>query len=149
MVFEDHALDYQEESLPWQRVPAGQAELIEGLPLSLVSECRLHHLDHQAEEALQQLAWLAIGGRRFSLYVEAAARLGSDHWMPSEALAESALRGGRRELTVEVFRVADQPGFHKRHLRQRCLVLTGVDLDDEGHDPRPKLRAVEPPGDQP
>src|SRR5204862_298201 len=31
------------------------------------------------------------------------ARLGSDHWQEIEALAESALRSGRRELAVEVF----------------------------------------------
>ncbi len=128
-VFEDCALDYQAETLPWRGVPAGHAELIEGL--------------------LQQLAWLAVGGRRFSRYVEAAARLGSDHWMPIEAMAESALRSGRRELAVEVFRAADRPGFHQRHLRQRCLALTGADIDDEGHDPRPTLRVVESPGGHP
>ncbi|MHB1613135.1 MAG: hypothetical protein ACYCXA_08710 [Actinomycetes bacterium] len=142
VVFEDYALDYQEEALPWRRVPAGHAELIEGFLLSLASECRSHYLDYQAEEALQQLAWLAVGGRRFSRYVDAAARLGSDHWMPIEAMAESALRSGHRELAVEVFRAADRPGHHQEHLRQRCLVLTGVDIDDEEHDPRPKLRAV-------
>lgn len=148
-VFEDYALDYQEETLPWRRVPAGHAELIEGLLLDLAAECRSHYLDYQAEEALQQLAWLAVGGRRFSRYVEAAARLGSDHWMPIEAMAESALHSGRQELAVEVFRAADRPGFHQRHLRQRCLALTGVDIDDEGHDPRPTLRVVESPGGHP
>jgi len=149
VVFEDYALDYQEETLPWQGVPAGHAELIEGFLLDLAAECRSHYLDYQAEEALQQLAWLAVGGRRFSRYVEAAARLGSDHWMPIETMAESALRSGRQEVAVEVFRAADRPGFHQRHLRQRCLALTGVDIDDEGHDPRPKLRVVEPLGDHP
>ena len=148
-VFEDYALDYQEETLPWRGVPAGHAELIEGLLLDLAAECRSHYLNYQAEEALQQLAWLAVGGRRFSRYVEAAARLGSDHWMPIEAMAESALRSGRQELAVEVFRAADHPGFHQRHLRPRCLALTGVDIDDEGHDPRPTLRVVESPGGHP
>jgi len=148
-VFEDYALNYQEETLPWRGVPAGHAELIEGLLLDLAAECRSHYLDYQAEEALQQLAWLAVGGRRFSRYVEAAARLGSDHWMPIEAMAESALRPGRQELAVEVFRAADRPGFHQRHLRQRCLALTGVDIDDEGHDPRPTLRVVESSGGHP
>lgn len=115
VVFEDYALDCQEETLPWRGVPAGHAELIEGLVLDLVAECRSHYLDYQAEEALQQLAWLAVGGRRFNRYVEAAAR----------------------------------PGFHQRHLRQRCLALTGVDIDDEGHDPRPTLRVVERSGGHP
>ena len=101
-----------------------------------------HYLDYQAEEALQQLAWLAVAGRHFSRYVETATRLGSDTGCPSMAMAESALRSGRRELAVEVFRAADRPGFHQQHLRQRCLALTGVDIDDEQHDPRPTLRVV-------
>lgn len=42
---------------------------------------------------------------------------------------------------------ADHPGRHRQHLRRRCRVLTGVDVDE--HDPRPKLRVVEPPGDHP
>ena len=149
VVFEPYAVDHQEETLPWRQVPAGQAELIEGLLLDLAAECRSHYLDCQTEEALQQLAWLAVAGRRFSRYVDAAARLGSDHWMPIEAMAESALRSGRQELAVEVFRAADRPGFHQRHLRQRCLALAGVDIDDERHDPRPKLRVVGPPGGHP
>ncbi len=148
VVFEDYGLDYEEETLPWLRVPAGQAELIEGFLLSLASECRSHYLDYQAEKALQQLAWLALAGRRFSRYVEAAARLGSDHWKPIEAMAESALRSERRELAVEVFRAADRPGFHQQHLRRRCLALTGVDIDDEREGPRPKPRVVPGPGDR-
>lgn len=142
VVFEPYALDYKEETLPWQRVPAGQVELIEGYLLSLDSECRSHYLDYQAEEALQQLAWLAVAGRRFSQYVDTATRLGSEHWMPIEAMAESALRSGRRELAVEVFRAADRPGFHRRRLQQRCLALTGADISDETHDHRPNLRVV-------
>ena len=66
VVFEPYALDHQEETLPWRRVPAGQAELIEGYLLSLAAECRTNYLDYQAEEALQQLAWLAVAGRRFT-----------------------------------------------------------------------------------
>ncbi len=41
---------YQEETLPWQGgVPAGHAELIEGLLLRLAAECRSRYLDYQAE----------------------------------------------------------------------------------------------------
>jgi hypothetical protein len=142
VVFEPYALDHKEETLPWRRVPAGQAELIEGFLLDLAAECRSHYLEYQAEEALQQLAWLAVAGRGFTRYVEAATRLGSEHWMPIEAMAESALRSGRRELAVDVFRAADRPGFHQHHLRRRCLTLTGVDIDDEHRNPRPNLRVV-------
>ena len=58
--------------------------------------------------------------------------------MPIVALAESAAAGGRNELAIEVFRSADQPGMHRDHLRDRCLKLTGIRLDD----PQPPLRLV-------
>ena len=146
VVFEPYALDHKEQTLPWRRVPAGQAELIAGYLLNLASECRRNYLDGQAEEALQQLAWLAVAGRRFAKYVDAATRLGSEQWMPIEAMAESALRAGRRELAVEVFRAADRPGFHQEHLRRRCQALTGVDIGDEDHVAQPKLHIVPSPG---
>jgi len=145
VVFEPYALEHQEETLPWRRVPGGQAELIAGYLLNLASECRTNYLDFQAEEALQQLAWIDVAGRRFDQYVDAATRLGSEHWMPIEAMAESAVRSGRRELALEVFRAADRPGFHQEHLRRRCLALTGVDIGDENHVLQPKLRVVRSP----
>ena len=146
VVFEPYALGHEEETLPWRRVTAGQAGLIEGCLLSLASECRTNHLDDQADEALQGLAWLAVAGRRFGQYVDAATRLGSEHWMPIEAMAESALRSGRWELALEVFRAADRPGFHQEHLRQRCRTLTGVDIGDEDHVAPPKRHVLGGPG---
>jgi hypothetical protein len=142
VVFEDYALDYEEETLPWARVPAGQAGLVERLLLSLEAECRTRYLDYQAEEARRQLAWLAVARRRFGRYVEAASRLGTDHWREIEALAESALRSGRRELAVEVFRAADRPGWHQKLLRERCLELTGIDLGSGERGDRPPLALV-------
>jgi hypothetical protein len=143
VVFEDYGLGYKEQTLPWTHVPARQPKMIEGFLVSLESDCRTSYLDYPAGEALQQLAWLAVAGRQFSRYVDAADRLGTDHWQEIEALAESALGSNRRELAVEVFRAADRPGWHQRHLRDRCRVLTGVDLTDE--EVRPKLRVVESP----
>jgi hypothetical protein len=142
VVFEEYALDYEEETLPWARMPAGQAGLVERLLLSLEAECRMHYLDYQVERAQQQLAWLAVARRRFRRYVEAASRLGTDHWREIEALAGSALRAGRRELAVEVFRAADRPGWHQRRLRERCLELTGIDLGSGERGDRPPLAPV-------
>ncbi len=88
------------------------------------------------DEAVQLVAWLHIAGRQYSRYAGAAHRLGSDHWIPIVALAESAA-AGRTELAIEVFRAADQLGMHRDHLRQRCLKLTAC-LDD----PAPPLRVV-------
>lgn len=142
LVFEDYALGFEEETLPWFRVPSGQAELIESLLLGLEAECRGHHLDNPADEALCQLAWLAVARRRFTRYADVAARLGTDHWREVQALAESALRSNRRELAVEVFRAADRPGWHQKLLRERCLALTGINISSARN--RPSLRVVEP-----
>ncbi len=94
-----------------------------------------------ADQALEQLAWLAVAGRRFTRYVEGASRLGTDHWREVEALATSALRSKRRDLAVEVFRAADRPGRHQKLLRERCASLTGVVIGEAGGD-RPSLRVV-------
>ena len=131
LVSEVYALTHQHETLPFQRVLAGQAELIEAILLGLAEEWRAAYHDYQANEALELVAWLHLAGHRYTRYADAAARLGSDHWIPIVALAESATRAGRRRLAVDVFRAADQPGWHRDHLRQRCLALTGERLDDD------------------
>ena len=138
LVSEVYALTYKHETLAFRHVPAGQADLVEGILLGLAGEWRAAYQDYQAAEALQLIAWLHIAGRRYSRYATAADRLGSDHWMPIVALAESAATAGRQELAIEVFRAADQPGMHRDHLRDRCLKLTGIRLDD----PQPPLRVV-------
>jgi hypothetical protein len=141
VVFEDYALEFKEETLPWSHVPAGQAELVEGVLLAIEGECRAFHLDYPADQALEQLAWLAVAGRRFTRYVEVASRLGTDHWREVEALATSALRSKRRDLVVEIFRAADRPGHHQKRLRERCASLTGVVIGDPDGS-RPSLKVV-------
>lgn len=138
LVSEVYALAYKHETLAFRHVPAGQAELVEGILLGLAQEWQAAYQDYQTAEALQLVAWLHIAGHRYSRYASAAHRLGSDHWMPIVALAESATAAGRAELAIEVFRAADQPGMHRDHLRDRCLKLTGIRLDDTA----PPLRVV-------
>ena len=141
VVFEDYALEFKEETLPWSHVPPGQAELVEGVLLAIEAECRSFHLDYPADRALEQLAWLAVAGRRFTRYVEVASRLGTDHSREVEALATSALRSKRRDLAVEIFRAADRPGHHQKLLRERCASLTGVVIEN-GDGSRPSLTVV-------
>lgn len=141
VVFEDYALEFEEETLPWHHVPAGQAELVEGVLLALEAECRAFHLDYPADQAREQLAWLAVAGRRFTRYVEVASRLGTDHWREVEALATSALRSKRRDLAVEVFQVADRPGRHQKLLWELCTSLTGVVIGDPDGS-RPSLKVL-------
>lgn len=130
LVSEVYALTHQHEIVPFQRVPPGQADLVESILLDLAEEYRAAYQDYEADQAIHLVAWLHIGGRRYTRYADAAGRLGSDHWKPIVALAESALSAGRHDLAVEVFRAADQPGRHRDHLRDRCVKLTSVDLDD-------------------
>ena len=139
LVADDYALTHQHDTLPFQHVPAGQGELIEAILLGLADEYRAAYQDYQADDALQQIAWLHIAGHRYTRYTDVANRLGSDHWMPIVALAESALASGRHELAVDIFHAADRPGMHQNHLRKRCIELTGVQLDDA----RPQLRVVQ------
>ena len=138
LVSEVYALTYKHETLAFRHVPAGQADLVERILLGLAGEWRSAYHDYQADEALQLVAWLHVAGHRYSRYAGAAHRLGSDHWMPIVALAESAAAAGRPELAIEVFCAADQPGMHRNHLRDRCLNLTGIRLDDTA----PPLRVV-------
>ena len=138
LVADDYALTHQHDTLPFQRVPAGQSELIEVILLGLANDYRCAYQDYQADDAVQQIAWLHIAGHLYTRYTEVAHRLGSDHWMPIVALAESALASGRRELAIDIFRAADRPGMQQNHLRKRCVELTGAQLDDTG----PRLRIV-------
>lgn len=132
VVFEDYGLGFKEETRPWARVAARHMGSVESCLNELERICRQCFLDYEAAEALQQLAWLAVAGARFDRYIEVAERLGSDHWMPILAMAESALGAGRHDLAVDVFWAADRPGLQQKHLRDRCLGLTGVDISD-GH----------------
>ncbi len=138
LVSEVYALTYQHETLAFQRVRAGQADMVEEILLGLADEYRAAYQDYQADEARELVAWLHIAGYRYTRYVDAAHRLGSDHWMPIVALAKSALAAGRHDLAVDVFGAADQPGRHRDHLRDRCVKLTGLRLDE----PAPQLRVV-------
>jgi len=138
LVAEVYALTYRHATLPFKHVPARQAELVETILLGLADEWRAAYQDYQADEAVQLVAWLHIAGHHYTRYVDAAGRLGSDHWMPIVALAESALAASRHDLAVEVFQAADRPGMHQDHLRHRGMQLTGVRVDES----EPHLRIV-------
>ncbi len=62
LVSEVYALTHQCETLAFRHVPAGQADLVEGILLGLAGEWRSAYQDYQADEALQLVAWLHIVG---------------------------------------------------------------------------------------
>jgi len=102
---------------------------VEGILLRLDAEYRDEVLDWEADEAIQALADLYLATRSRERYVMAARRLGSQWWRPIEAMAESMVAAGNMNGAVSVFRAADQPGWHRAHLRTRCRAMTGIDLE--------------------
>ena len=72
------------------------------------------------------VAYMHIAAGRLTGFVPVAAQLGSDHWMPIVALAQAAIKRGRRDIACDVFTAADQPGQQRDYLRQRCIELTGA-----------------------
>jgi hypothetical protein len=141
LVLDDYALVYEVETDVFAHVGAADVDLVEAVLLGLADEYRAHHLDYTSGEALQLLAWLHVAGRHWDRYVETARRLGSRHWKPIVAMAESALRVRNHALAVDVFAAANRAGPQQDHLRRRCRELTGVDLSNQPH-----LRVVGGPG---
>jgi hypothetical protein len=128
IVWEPYGLGHEHETLPYRKLGATDVDTVEAILLSLADEHRAVHLDWEADEALQQVAWLHAAHRRWDRYPDTARRIGSDHWMPIVALAQAALARRRTDVAVAVFRAADRPGFQRDYLRRRCRELTGVDL---------------------
>jgi hypothetical protein len=136
LVAESYALTHREETLPFGRVADEHVEVVETILVGLGGEWRAAYQDFHGDQAEQLVAWLHVAGRRCDRYVDTARRLGSKAWMPIVALVESAIAAGNQPLALEVFRVADQPGGHRDHLRQRCAEFAGTRLDDSGPDRR-------------
>jgi hypothetical protein len=145
-VWEPYGLGHNHQTLPYRKLSGVDADTVEAILLSRADEHRALHLDWEADEALQQVAWLHAAHPRWDRYPDAARRLGSDHWMPIVALAQAALTRRRTDVAVEVFRAADRPGFHRDYLHRRCRELTGVDLA-ANHDTPPERQLPGEPND--
>jgi hypothetical protein len=136
-VWENHGLLYQRETAPFASVAVEHRDLVETLLWAFAAELRGHRLGHPAEVAMALVAYLQAATGRLDRLVATAQRLGSDHWMPVVALAQTALATGRRDLALEVFAAANRPGLQQAYLASRCLELTGQP------PPRRHLRAVQ------
>lgn len=130
LVAESYALTHQNEMLPFLGAPSEAADMIEAILLGLAQEWRAAYQGYHGDEAEELIAWLMLATSRRDRYVPTALRLGSNQWNPIVTLAQDALSSGNRELAVEVFRAANQPGRHREFLHTRCLELTGHTLDD-------------------
>lgn len=130
-LWEPYAVDHQHENAWFRSARTADIDLIEAILLDLEEEHRNAVLDHQADDAVDALADLYLATTARARYVSAARRIGSRSWRPIVAMAESHLKARDSSGALEVFRAADQAGFHRDHLRRRCLAMTGVDLATE------------------
>jgi hypothetical protein len=120
-------------------VRRGDIGLVEEILWELEAEHRANHLDYQADEAAQAVAWLHVATRSFDRFVPTAERLGCDWWIPVTAMAELAIGSGRTELAVEILSAAtSRPGMQRDFLTQKCVTLTGRSPPQRRH-----LRGVE------
>jgi hypothetical protein len=137
-VWDEWALLHRRETAPFRGIPRQDAPLVEEILWELEAEHRASHLEHQAEEAAQLVAWLHVATRTLDSFVPIAERLGCDWWMPVTAMAETAIAAGDTELAVRVFAAAtSREGMQRDYLLQKCFALTGRSLE-----PGPHLRVV-------
>jgi hypothetical protein len=127
VVWEPYGMGFENETHAFAHASGAHAPAIAAHLHDLETELRAVHLTYEADQAREQLAWLHIATGASDRFVETATLLGSSHWRPVDAMARAALEAGDRDLAVAVFAAADQPGWHRDHLRRRCLQLTGAD----------------------
>lgn len=124
VAFDDYAHLHRTETLPWRQARAADLPLVRRVLAALAEEYAAARLDYHAQQARVALAWAHLATRCLRRYADAARDLGSKHWMPVVALAESALRAHRPDVAAAVFDAADQPGSHREYLRRRrCALL--------------------------
>ena len=91
LVWEEYGLGSRLDTLPFERVADDEVDLIEGILLDLEREHSEVHLRWEADSAACQVAWLLVATGRVEGFENAAQQLGSDHWQPVVAMAETAL----------------------------------------------------------
>ena len=126
LAWEDWGLLHRHETRPFTQLQGQLADHAERFMISLADELRASRLRYQADQTLQNVAYLHIAAGRLTRFAPVAERLGSDHWIPIVALAEAAIKRGRDDIARDVFAAADQPGLQRDYLRQQCLELTGA-----------------------
>jgi len=125
LVWEDWGLLHRHETQPFAQIRGALADHAETFLLALAAELRGQRLPLRADQALENVAYLHVAAGRLTRFVQAAAELGSDHWMPIVALAQAALARDRPDIARNVFAAADRPGQQRDYLRERCIELTG------------------------
>lgn len=130
-LWDPYGLGYQNETAWFGSAGQDDVDRVEAILLDLEAEHRAVILDDEAEDAAVAIADLYVASGARDRYESAALRLGSQSWRSIVAMAESQLKVRNRPGAVAVFRAADQPGWHRDFLRDKCLAMTGVDLAAE------------------
>jgi len=138
-VWDNWGLLYQRETAPFREVCDVNVPLVDDILRQLEAEHRANHLDYEADQSAQLVAWLHVSTRTFDRFVATAERLDCDWWTPVTAMAETAVAAGRTQLAVDVFVAAtSRPGLHRDFLARKCATLTGQSPSPQRH-----LRAVD------
>ncbi len=125
-VWEDYAVTWEKTDRFFRGIPGREAELVERIIREVVEELTGHRfMEYRVDEALDLMAELYVFKEMLDRFVPGAAEMGSRQWRRILIMAEAALKAGRRDLGLAVFSAADQPGFHRDHLRKRCVELLG------------------------
>lgn len=140
LVWEDWGLLHRHETRPFAQIHGPLADHAERFLLALADELRDHRLRHQADQALENIAYLHIAAGRLTSFAPAAAKLGSDRWIPIVALAKAAITRGRHDIARDVFGAADQPGLQRDYLHERSTELTGTPPATPSSTPRTRSR---------
>jgi hypothetical protein len=107
LAWEDWGLLHRHETRPFTQLQGQLAEHAERFMRSLADELRANRLRYQADQTLQNVAYLHIAAGRLTRFAPVAERLGSDHWIPIVALAKAAIKRGRDDIARDVFAAAD------------------------------------------
>lgn len=123
VAFDDYAHLHRAETLPWRQARKADLPLITHSLRALAEEYGAARLPYHADQARIALAYAHVATAALTGYATVARDLGSEHWMPVVALAESALGARRPDVAAAVFDAADQPGAHRDYLRRRRAAL--------------------------
>ncbi|MGI8803930.1 MAG: hypothetical protein ACR2KV_17505 [Solirubrobacteraceae bacterium] len=126
LTWEHYGLLLDRETAVFPQLHGALADHAERFLLALADELRAHRLSYEADAAEQNVAYLHIAHARLTRFAATAAVLGSDHWRPIVAMAETALAHRRPDVARATFAAADRPGRQQDYLRRRALELTGA-----------------------
>lgn len=126
LAWESYGVLLDRESTVFAKIHGALADHAEQFLLVLAEELRANRLRYEADRTLQNVATLHVAHGRLTRFAPIAAALGSDHWRPIVAMAESALARGRDDIARAVFDAAARPGMQQDYLRRRCIELTGT-----------------------